>query len=90
MIGHRGASGERPEHTAAAYRLAVLSGADAVEPDLVPTKDGVLVARHDAEPERDHRRRRPSPLRRTTHHPRRRRRAGDRVVHHRLHPRRAC
>ncbi|GAB3676810.1 glycerophosphodiester phosphodiesterase family protein [Angustibacter aerolatus] len=49
VIGHRGASGERPEHTAAAYRLAVLSGADAVEPDLVPTKDGVLVARHDAE-----------------------------------------
>jgi len=49
VIGHRGASGYRPEHTASAYRLALALGADAVEPDLVPTRDGVLVVRHDAE-----------------------------------------
>jgi glycerophosphoryl diester phosphodiesterase len=49
VIAHRGASGYRPEHTLAAYRLAIALGADYVEPDLVPTKDGVLVARHEAE-----------------------------------------
>jgi glycerophosphoryl diester phosphodiesterase len=49
VIGHRGASGERPEHTLEAYRLAVEQGADFVEPDLVPTKDGVLVCRHENE-----------------------------------------
>jgi glycerophosphoryl diester phosphodiesterase len=49
VIGHRGASGERPEHTLAAYRLAIEQGADFVEPDLVPTKDGVLVCRHENE-----------------------------------------
>lgn len=49
VIAHRGASGYRPEHTLAAYRLAIEQGADAVEPDLVMTKDGVLVARHDNE-----------------------------------------
>ena len=49
VIGHRGASGHRPEHTLAAYRLAIRQGADYVEPDLVPTKDGVLVARHENE-----------------------------------------
>jgi glycerophosphoryl diester phosphodiesterase len=49
IIAHRGASGYRPEHTAAAYRLAIGQGADAVEPDLVPTKDGVLVIRHENE-----------------------------------------
>jgi len=47
VISHRGASGHRPEHTAAAYRLAIEQGADVIEPDLVVTKDGVLVARHD-------------------------------------------
>lgn len=47
VIGHRGASGERPEHTLAAYRLAMEQGADFVEPDLVITKDGVLIARHE-------------------------------------------
>jgi len=47
VIGHRGASGHRPEHTLAAYRLAIAMGADYVEPDLVSTKDGVLVARHE-------------------------------------------
>lgn len=46
VIAHRGASGYRPEHTLAAYRLAIRMGADYVEPDLVPTKDHVLVARH--------------------------------------------
>ena len=49
MIGHRGASGYRPEHTLAAYRLAIRLGADYIEPDLVSTKDGVLVARHENE-----------------------------------------
>jgi glycerophosphoryl diester phosphodiesterase len=47
VIGHRGASGHRPEHTAPAYRLAWRSGADSVEPDVVSTRDGVLVCRHD-------------------------------------------
>lgn len=49
VIAHRGASGERPEHTAAAYRLAIEQGADFIEPDLVPTRDGVLIARHENE-----------------------------------------
>jgi glycerophosphoryl diester phosphodiesterase len=49
VIAHRGASGYRPEHTLAAYRLAIALGADYVEPDLVPTRDGVLVARHENE-----------------------------------------
>ena len=47
IIAHRGASGERPEHTIAAYTLAIEQGADYIEPDLVLTKDGVLVARHE-------------------------------------------
>jgi glycerophosphoryl diester phosphodiesterase len=47
VIGHRGASGYRPEHTLAAYQLAIDMGADYIEPDLVSTKDGVLVARHE-------------------------------------------
>ncbi|MBD2774081.1 esterase-like activity of phytase family protein [Iningainema sp. BLCCT55] len=47
VIGHRGASGERPEHTLEAYKLAIERGADFIEPDLVLTKDGVLVARHE-------------------------------------------
>ena len=49
VIGHRGASGYRPEHTLEAYRLAAEQGADFIEPDLVTTKDGVLVARHEPE-----------------------------------------
>lgn len=49
VIGHRGASGERPEHTLASYRLAISQGADFIEPDLVITKDGVLVCRHENE-----------------------------------------
>lgn len=47
VIGHRGASGYRPEHTLASYQLAVDLGADYIEPDLVSTKDHVLVARHE-------------------------------------------
>ena len=47
VIGHRGASAYRPEHTIAAYELAIAMGADYIEPDLVSTKDGVLVARHE-------------------------------------------
>ena len=49
VIAHRGASGYRPEHTLAAYRLAAEQGADFIEPDLVITRDGVLVARHENE-----------------------------------------
>ncbi|MBD3729354.1 MAG: glycerophosphodiester phosphodiesterase [Sphingomonadales bacterium] len=47
IIGHRGASGERPEHTLASYERAIDEGADYIEPDLVFTSDGVLVARHE-------------------------------------------
>lgn len=49
VIGHRGAAGYRPEHTLASYELAARMGADVIEPDLVSTKDGVLVARHENE-----------------------------------------
>jgi glycerophosphoryl diester phosphodiesterase len=49
VIGHRGASGYRPEHTLEGYRLAAEMGADFIEPDLVPTRDGVLIARHENE-----------------------------------------
>ena len=49
VIAHRGASGYRPEHTLAAYELAVQQGADFIEPDLVSTRDHVLVALHDTE-----------------------------------------
>ena len=49
LIAHRGASGYRPEHTLEAYALAVALGADVIEPDLVATRDGVLVARHENE-----------------------------------------
>jgi glycerophosphoryl diester phosphodiesterase len=49
VIGHRGAPGYRPEHTLASYRLAIELGADYIEPDLVSTRDGVLVARHENE-----------------------------------------
>lgn len=49
IIAHRGASSERPEHTLAAYELAIDQGADYIEPDLVVTKDLVLVSRHENE-----------------------------------------
>jgi len=49
VIGHRGACGYRPEHTLSSYALAAELGADFIEPDLVVTKDGVLVARHENE-----------------------------------------
>lgn len=49
VIAHRGASGERPEHTIESYRLAIEEGTDYIEPDLVMTRDGVLVARHENE-----------------------------------------
>ena len=49
VIGHRGASGYRPEHTLASYQLAITQCADYIEPDLVSTRDGVLVARHENE-----------------------------------------
>jgi glycerophosphoryl diester phosphodiesterase len=49
VIAHRGASGERPEHTLDSYQLAIDQGADYIEPDLVMTRDGALVARHENE-----------------------------------------
>lgn len=49
VIAHRGASGHLPEHTIEAYRLAIEMGADYIEPDLVISKDGVLIARHENE-----------------------------------------
>jgi glycerophosphoryl diester phosphodiesterase len=49
VIGHRGSAGYRPEHTLGSYQLAIELGADYIEPDLVSTKDGVLVARHEPE-----------------------------------------
>jgi len=49
IIGHRGASGYRPEHTLESYELAIKMGADFIEPDLVMTKDKVLIARHENE-----------------------------------------
>lgn len=49
VIAHRGASGERPEHTRLAYELAILQGADVIEPDLVMSADGHLVVRHENE-----------------------------------------
>jgi glycerophosphoryl diester phosphodiesterase len=49
VVAHRGASGHRPEHTLDAYRTAIRMGADEIELDLVATRDGVLVARHDLE-----------------------------------------
>jgi len=49
VIGHRGAPGYRPEHTRGSYELAFQLGADAVEPDIVATRDGVLVLRHENE-----------------------------------------
>ncbi|MDR7017847.1 glycerophosphodiester phosphodiesterase [Acinetobacter sp. 3657] len=49
VVGHRGASALRPEHTLEAYQKAIDDGADFIEPDLVSTKDGVLIARHENE-----------------------------------------
>ncbi len=49
IIAHRGASGERPEHTRSAYELAIEQGADVIEPDLVMSKDGVFIDRHENE-----------------------------------------
>src|SRR6187399_2668366 len=49
VIGHRGACGYMPEHTLASYFLAAQQGADYLEPDLVMTRDGALVARHENE-----------------------------------------
>lgn len=49
VIGHRGAPGYRPEHTRSSYELALAMGVDAVEPDVVASKDGILVVRHENE-----------------------------------------
>ncbi len=89
VVGHRGAAGYRPEHTLASYRLAIELGADYIEPDLVSTRDGVLVARHENEigattDVADH----PEFARRRCHQDRRRPR-GHRLVHRGLHAGRA-
>ena len=89
VIGHRGASGYRPEHTLASYRLAIDMGADYIEPDLVSTKDGVLVARHENDITRHHRRRRPPGVRGPPDDQDHRRRDDHRLVHRGLHARRA-
>jgi glycerophosphoryl diester phosphodiesterase len=49
IVGHRGWRGYRPEHTAADYELAIELGADVFEPDIVVSRDGALVARHEKE-----------------------------------------
>jgi glycerophosphoryl diester phosphodiesterase len=49
VIGHRGAPAYRPEHTAASYELAIDLGAELIEPDVVISRDGVLVVRHESE-----------------------------------------
>src|SRR3954471_18223362 len=49
VIGHRGAPAYRPEHTAASYQLAIDLGAELIEPDVVVSRDGVLVVRHESE-----------------------------------------
>ena len=88
VIAHRGASGSRPEHTLAAYELAIQQGADFIEPDLVPTKDDVLVARHENEISEttdvaDH------PEFAVARRPRRSTADADRLVHRGFHARRA-
>src|SRR3712207_6025914 len=49
VIGHRGAPAYRPEHTAASFGLAIDMGADLIEPDVVVSRDGVLIVRHENE-----------------------------------------
>src|SRR3954471_24270380 len=49
VIGHRGAPAYRPEHTVASYDLAIELGAELIEPDVVVSRDGVLVVRHESE-----------------------------------------
>ena len=67
LIAHRGASWDAPEHTIAAYELALKQGADFVEPDLQLTKDGVLVCLHDTTQQPS--RRPPSPRAHPSHPP---------------------
>ena len=88
LVAHRGASAYAPEHTLAAYRLALEQGADYVEQDLTLTKDGVLVCLHDDTLERttDVEARFPD---RAVVEPGARRPAGEAVVRERLHARRA-
>ena len=74
VVAHRGASGHRPEHTLDAYRTAIRMGVDDIELDLVITRDGVLVARHESRDQPHHRRRRPPRAGAPAHHPHDRRR----------------
>ncbi len=88
VIGHRGASGYRPEHTLASYSLAIDLGADYIEPDLVSTKDGVLIARHEPMLGSTTDVAARSGIRGLQVDQDARRRAGDRLVRQRLHARR--
>ncbi|MGC5340722.1 glycerophosphodiester phosphodiesterase family protein, partial [Escherichia coli] len=49
IIGHRGAPGYLPEHSRSSYERAIAAGVDAIEPDVVPSRDGVLIVRHENE-----------------------------------------
>ena len=88
VVGHRGAASYRPEHTAASYELAIDLGADLIEPDLVVSRDGVLVARHENELSPQHRRRLAAGVRLPADLELVGGRAA-RLVHRGLHPRRA-
>ena len=89
MIGHRGASGYRPEHTLAAYEQAIVQCADFIEPDVVATSDGVLVARHENEIGGTTDVASPHGVRRSPHDEGDRRRQRHGLVHRGLHARRA-
>ena len=89
VFGHRGAAGYRPEHTVASYELAARMGADFIEPDLVSTKDGASRRASRAGDRRDDRRRRPPRVRRPQDDEGHRRHLLHRLVHRRLHARRA-
>ena len=85
VVAHRGASGHRPEHTLDAYRTAIRMGVDDIELDLVATRDGVLVARHDLELSTTTDVARPSGVRPPAPHPHRRRGGPARLVRPGLH-----
>ncbi len=80
VIAHRGASGYLPEQTLEAYARAIELGADVIEMDLVSTKDGVLIARHDPNPRDQHRRGQAPALRRAQEDHQGRRRGPHRLA----------
>ena len=90
LVAHRGASGYRPEHSRSAYELAIDMGCDAVEPDVVATRDGVLVVRHAERDLRHDRRGKPSGVRRPPYDEVVPRSHDDGLVHRGLHLGRAA